>query len=326
MEKNDNILITGASGFIGLNLVKNLEKNGYRNLRLTSNTRDTRETPQYESHKGDLRDAEFCKTVTEGIDVIFHCAANTSNALDTKFNPLIHVTPNLEMNINLLEQAWKNKVSKFVFLSSSTVYPDMGDEKLSEENKINGTELIPAYKAVGGMKRYTEELCEFFSNTINDPMQCIVIRPGNAYGQFDKFDFEKCHVTPASIRKVAEKMDPIPVWGDGKDVRDLIYIEDLVDGILFVAENTNSFDVINVCHGEAYSVNEVLDILKGIANHNTELEHVDNKAFMVSIRRMSNDKIKKMGWHPKHTIKEGLEKAYHWYKNNTHRYNSESKL
>ena len=100
--------------------------------------------------------------ISKDVDVVFHCAANTSNALDTKFNPLLHVTPNVEMNVNLMEQSWKNKVRKFLFISSNTTYPDMGTEFCTEDMNVHATPMLPVYKAVGGMKRYGEMLCDFF--------------------------------------------------------------------------------------------------------------------------------------------------------------------
>ena len=116
MKKTDKILVTGASGFIGSRLLKLLWEGGYTNLRATSWSRDLRNDfdgiENVEFMKGDLRTAEFCEQVSKDVDVVFHAAANTSNALDTKVNPLLHVTPNVEMNVTL----W-NKVGETKFVS-----------------------------------------------------------------------------------------------------------------------------------------------------------------------------------------------------------------
>ena len=329
MKKTDKILVTGASGFIGSHILRTLYEKGYKNLRSTTYSRTLRKDfygwETVENHHGDLRTSEFCEKVSRDVDVVIHCAANTSNALDTKFNPLLHVTPNIEMNTNLMEQSWKNKVRKFVFISSNTVYPDMGVDFCREDADVTGTPLIPVYKAVGGMKRYSESLCDFFSNQIHEPMQCVIVRPSNAFGPNDKFDYEKCHVTPASIRKVADGLNPIPVWGDGKDVRDLLHVEDMAEGIVFVAENVDKHDVYNVCYGSGYTVNEVLSILQELDQNDNPIEYVTNKAFMISVRLLSSEKVNKLGWKPKFELREALQRTLRWYKMNKHLYDSNSK-
>jgi GDP-L-fucose synthase len=329
MKKTDKILVTGASGFIGSRLLKMLWELGYTNLRATSFNRNLRNdfdgTENVEHIKGDLQTAEFCQLISKDVDVVFHCAANTSNALDTKFNPLLHVTPNVEMNVNLMEQSWKNKVRKFLFISSNTTYPDMGTEFCTEDINVHATPLLPVYKAVGGMKRYGEMLCDFFSNQIHEPMQCLIVRPSNAYGPNDKYDFEKCHVTPASIRKVADNLNPIPVWGDGSEIRDIIHVDDMVSGFIIVAEKINFFDIYNISYGSGYSVNEVLNVIKELEGNTNPIEYVNNKAPMIPIRLLDNTKLCDLGWKPKYDLKSGMTNAINWYKNNKHQFNPNSK-
>ena len=126
----------------------------------------------------------------------------THQILDTKVNPLLHVTPNVEMNTNLMEQSWRNKVRKFIFISSNTTYPDVGGEYCTEDMEVLTPNICPKlYKAVGWMKRYGETLCDFFSNQIHDPDQMYNHKTIKSYGPNDKYDFEKCHVTPAILEK-----------------------------------------------------------------------------------------------------------------------------
>ena len=326
MKQSDKILVTGAAGFIGSRLIKMLYENGYRNLRTTSFTRTLRDSYDgVEFIKGNLQDRTFCERVSKDVDVVFHCAANTSNALDTKFNPLLHVTPNIEMNVNLMEQSWKNKVRKFIFISSNTTYPDMGDIPCTEDMEVQTPDIVPVYKAVGWMKRYCETLCDFFSNQIHEPMQCVIIRPSNAYGPNDKYDFEKCHVTPANIRKVADNLNPIPLWGDGTEVRDVIHVDDMVSGFMTIAEKVDTYDIYNVSYGKGYTVMEVLELIKELEGNDNPIEFVNNKAPMIPVRLLDNTKLTKLGWKPKYDLESGLKDALTWYKDNKDQFDPNSK-
>jgi GDP-L-fucose synthase len=329
MKKTDKILVTGASGFIGSHILRVLYQKGFTNLRASSWSRDLRNDflgcENIELIKGDLRSIQFCKELTTGIDVVIHCAANTSNALDTKFNPMLHVTPNVIMNTILMEESWKNKVRKFVFLSTGNVNGDLGDEYATEDMNVHSYPLVPVYKAVGAMKRFGEMMCDFFSNQINYPMQCIIIRPSNAFGPNDKFDFEKCHVTPANIRKVADGLNPIPLWGDGTEIRDLLHADDMAEGIVYVAEHVDTYDIYNVCYGEGFSVNQVLAWLKEIDNNTNPIVNVHNKAPMITLRLMSSKKINDLGWRPRRDLKQALRETLEWYRANKDQFDPNSK-
>jgi GDP-L-fucose synthase len=329
MKKTDKILVPGASGFIGSNILRVLYQQGYRNIRTNSLSRPLRNDFEgcdtIEHVIGSLHNEEFCKELTKDVDVVIHGAANTSNALDTKFNPLLHVTPNVIMNTMLMEQSWINKVRKFIFISTANVNGDLGDRPVVEAANFMNEPLVNVYKAVGAMKRFGEMMCDFFSNQIHDPMQCIIIRPSNAFGPNDKYDFEKCHVTPANIRKVADRLNPIPVWGDGTEIRDLLHADDMADGIVFVAEKVDKYDIYNVCYGQGFSVNQVLQWIKEADNNTNPIEYVNNKAPMIPVRLISSKKINDLGWKPKRDIKEALKDTLEWYKAHKHEFNPDSK-
>ena len=329
MKTSDRILVTGASGFIGSNILKVLYQQGFTNLVANTWNRDLRNDfagcENITLAKGDLSSADFCAELTKNIDVVIHCAANTSNALDTKYNPMLHVTPNVAMNTNLMEQAWKNHVRKFVFLSTANVNGDLGEQYATEDMDVHAYPLVPVYKAVGAMKRFGELMCDFFSNQIHDPMQCIIIRPSNAFGPNDKYDYEKCHVTPANIRKVADGLNPIPLWGDGTEIRDLLHVDDMAEGIVHVAKHVDNYDIYNVCYGQGFSVNQVLAWLKELDNNTNPVENVHNRAPMIPIRLISSAKVNALGWRPKRDIKLALKDALDWYRANKNQFDPNSK-
>jgi GDP-L-fucose synthase len=312
MNKENKILILGATGFVGRNLVERLYKEGYTNLR---NHGFNRKLEGFgESVQGDLRDENFVNSIMEGVDVVFHCAASTSNAVDTIYAPLLHVTPNVIINALTLEKAYKNNIKKFIFLSSSTIYPESNDRAVCETDNIYES-IYKTYYPVGWMKRYAEVLCKMYSEILINPMQTVIVRPANLYGPHDKYDLDKCHVTPASIIKVASRLDPIPVWGDGTEIRDLLYVEDFAEALQVIMEKEENHEIYNVGSNAGYSVNVVIDILKEIEELNSPIDYVNNKAPMIPVRLIDSSKIlNKLGWSAKTSIKEGLEKTLNWYK------------
>ena len=323
IDKNSKILITGGSGLVGQNLTARLIKEGYTNLRVNLHKRGVRtkyEDVEYTHH--DLQTYEGCMGATKDVGIVFHAAASTSNAVDTVVDPLAHVTPNVAMNNFLIDSAWRNEVKHYVFISSNTVYPPKGDEPVVETDFLFD-EPYPVYFPVGWMKRYAEVQCELYAKYLPRTMKCTVIRPANLFGPHDKYDFNKCHVTPATIRKVADKMDPIPVWGDGSELRDLLYIEDFVEALQVVIENeTEMFQTYNVSSNKVYTVNKVLEIMRAIGEHEVPTEYIKGKPSMIPTRKIDSNKIKeKLGWEAKTTIQNGLRLSYDWYLQHKNEFN-----
>ena len=312
--KNDRILITGGSGLVGQNLTSKLVAEGYTNLRVHLHTRQPRiKYPSVGYLAGNLMDYNTCLDITKGCDVVIHAAASTSNAVDTVQDPLAHVTPNVAMNNFLIDSSYRNKVKKYIFISSNTVYPPKGDEPVRETDFLFD-DPYPVYFPVGWMKRYAEVQCELYAKYLPNPMLTIVIRPANLYGPHDKFDFAKCHVTPATIRKVADNMNPIPVWGKGDELRDLLYIDDFVDAVQLIMERQESYDTFNVGSNTVHSVNDVLSMMKRIVGNTHPIEYVSGKPSMIPVRKIDSTKIMTaLGWSPKVTIEDGLKRTHDWY-------------
>ena len=312
--KNSKILITGGSGLVGQNLTTKLVKEGYTDIRVHLHTRQPRiKHDNVEYVSGNLTTYEDCLAVTKDCNIVIHAAASTSNAVDTVQDPLAHVTPNVAMNNFLIDSAYRNKVKKYIFISSNTVYPPKGDEAVVETDFLYD-EPYPVYFPVGWMKRYAEVQCELYAKYLPNPMTTVVIRPANLYGPHDKYDFAKCHVTPATIRKVADNMNPIPVWGDGSELRDLLYIDDFVEAVQTVIEQQETYEVFNVGSNTVYSVNDVLFTMKQLAGNNNPIEYVKGKPSMIPTRKIDSTKIERLlGWKAKTPLHVGLKQAYDWY-------------
>jgi len=251
------VLVTGGAGFLGGALVARLAASGERVRATVHRTAAPRGLANVEWLAADLARPEDCARAVGGVERVFHCANVSVGAAATVADPLAMVTPNVVMNAQLLDAAWRAGVARVVFLSSSVVYPDVGARPVREDEGRDG-EPHPAYHAVGGMKRYAEELCAVYATKLPRTMPCTVIRPANVYGPGEDFDPATGHVVAALVRKVVERRRPLDVWGTGDEVRDLLYVDDFVDGVLAAARLEDPLVVLNVGSGAPVTVREIL--------------------------------------------------------------------
>lgn len=319
MLKDKNVLVTGGSGFIGTNLVIRLLKEG-ANVRATLHKKSPQVDLDFSSDRleymwGDITNKEDCQKAVDGIDYVFMCAANTSGAAVMEYNPLAHVTPNVLMNTLMLEAAYQAQVKKFLFISSTTVYP-LVDFPLKEDDD-NG-EFFYKYFCVASMKKFTETMCEMYSTKIKNTMTTIVARVGNLYGEYDDFEWETSHSTAALIRRVVERHDPIEVWGDGTDSKDIIYISDMIDGLILAIEKIDNFDIINLASGASHTIKDTLDVILRVDGYeNADIVFDRSKPTMIPRRSINIDKARKiLEFNPQTSLEEGIRRTADWYKKN----------
>jgi len=313
MYKGANVLVTGGAGFIGTNLIKRLKDLG-SNVRATwHKKRPIIEDRKVEYIQCDLQKPDDCAKVCQGIEYVFLCAANTSGAAVMEKTPLVHLTPNILMNSLMLEAAYAAGVRKTLFISSNTVYPVT--EHPVKENEVTNL-FYEKYFIVAWMKRFTEIMCEMYSTKIKKPMKTVVVRPANSFGPYSDFEWETSHVLPAMIRRVVERHDPIKVWGDGKDIKDFIFVEDLVEGLLAAMEKIDGFDPINIASGNQYVLRDILKTIIEIDGYkNAKIEYDSTKPTMIPKRLIDPSKAKeKLGFVAKTPIEEGLKKTISWYR------------
>ncbi len=323
MDAESNVLVAGGTGLIGANLVRRLVKLDVTPRVTYHSKRPVITDDRIEYVHADLTNFESCKKVVEGIDCVFMCAASTSGAATIASNPLIHVTPNIVMNSRMLEASHSEGVRKFVWMSSSVGYPPSGDRPVREEEFFDN-DPADVYFASGWMKRYTEILCKMYAEKLEKRMAVVVLRPSNIYGPYDKFDFETSHVTAAMIRKVVERNDPLVVWGNGKDVRDVIYVDDFIDAMLLAAEKIDSFNPLNVAKGEGIAVKELLNTILRIDGYdNARVVYDESKPSMIPKRLIDVRKAENtLGFRAKTSLIDGLSMTIDWYRHNAERRDS----
>ena len=311
------ILVAGGTGFLGGALCERFLSQG-ASVRATYHNRPPRLAHKNLEWKcADLEQEEDCVSVVEDMELVVMCAASTSGAHEIVRRPLIHLTPNVVMNARMLEAAYIAGVPRFLFLSSAAAYPPHGDVPLTEDLMFSD-EPADVYYAAGWMKRYTEILCKTYATKLNPAMASVVIRPSNVYGPGDKFDWQRSHVTAAMIRRVVERQDPITIWGDGSARRDLIYIDDFVDGVCKALESARGHLTVNIAAGETRSVIEILKTAMEIDNsHDAEIKCDLTRPQTVDVLTLDTHYAQKaIGFSAQVSFREGIRRTIDWYRKN----------
>ena len=322
--KNQRVLVAGASGFIGHWLCQKLSGMGAVVRGTYHKNKPSEIIKGVEYINADLTSHEQCKIASSGIDIVIMAAANRSGAGVMQNSPLAHLTPNVLMNTLLLAAAYENKVKKFCFISSNTVYP-VTDSAVTEECVNN--KFFHKYEIVGGMKLFSESMCRMYSNNVSPSMSTIIIRPGNLYGPHDKFNRKESKVIAALIRRSLEKQNPFQVWGDGEDIKDFLYVEDFVEGLLEAVSAGDHFNIYNIAAGNPISIKEALDIILNKAGHGSAKVEFDlTKPTMIPKRLIDIEKIKtNTSWRPTIDFETGIERTVAWYRTYFEEFSPEEK-
>jgi GDP-L-fucose synthase len=306
------ILILGCSGFIGKNL-------GYH----FSKKKNYKVYGTYLTKKPNIKNIKFYKhnilnrfrndKLFNNKDIVINCAAVTSGAKDIVKKPYIHVTDNNIINSIVLESAFNKKVKHLIMLSCTLMYKSSA--KLVKEKDLNLNEKIyPKYHGGAWVKLSMEKITEFFSTISKTKFS--VIRHSNLYGPFDKFDLKKSHVFGATINKVINSKKQITVLGQGKEKRDLLYIGDFVDFIdRIIKKQKKNFRIYNCGYGNFISVKSLVKKIIFTSKKNLKIKHDNSfKSLNTSIRINSGLAKKELGWKPKTSLEEGIQKTIEWYK------------
>ena len=310
-------VVTGGTGFVGTNLVKFLLKHGAKVISVGYRGEFKFEHENLEVLHLDLTRSSSWSSLLEGrnADVLIHLAAVSSGAAVMKNSPLAHLTPNLIMNALMLEAAYKFKLKKIAFLSSNTVYP-LTDYPVTEAD--SGFVFYDSYHIVGWMKKFSEVMCEMYSSHIKAPMDVLVVRPGNLYGPFDKFDPEKSKVIPALIRRAVSKQDPFEVWGDGSDIKDFLYIDDFVRAFVGLLACDTINGPVNIASGRSVSLRDVIYLILELTGHaDAEVKFDITKPIMIPKRMIDTALLESItGFKPTIDLREGLRRTIDWFAEN----------
>jgi len=306
------ILICGATGFIGRNIVEKFLST-YNNYEVVGvyNRRPPYEIEGLKWIRADLTNPQDVGRVLAGVDVIVQAAATTSGSKDIVSKPHIHVTDNAVMNSLLFRAAFESRVKHLIFFSC-TVMLQSSDTALSEHDFDANNEIHPKYFGVGWTKVYLEKMCEFYAQLGETKFTCL--RHSNIYGPHDKFDLEKSHVFGATITKVLSAQDKVVVWGSGEEERDLLYVEDLVNCVHnCIEKQSEPFEIFNVGFGSAVSIKDLVHQIVDESGKDLQVEHDLAKPSIKTSLFLDCSKAKRLlGWEPKTSLREGIKKTIQW--------------
>ena len=301
--KNSSILVTGGTGFLGSRVVSLLKNRGAENIIISH------------SNENDLRLKESCSDITKNIDIVFHIAAKVGGIGFNQEKPAELFYDNLMMGTNLMEEARKNGVKKFVALGTICSYPKFTPIPFAENDIWNGyPEETNAPYGLAKKMLLVQSQAYFQQYNFNS----IVVFPTNLYGPRDNFSEDSSHVIPALIKKVffAKNADKkkITLWGDGSPSRDFLYVDDAAEGIILAAEKYNNQEPINLGTSEEITIKELIEKIQKIMNTDLEIEWELEKPNGQPRRCVSFEKAKnEIDFSPKINLEEGLRKTINWY-------------
>lgn len=317
MDANEKIVICGAGGFIGGHLIAEFRRKGYTNLRavdIKPQSEWYQRFPDVENLVMDLQDKENCYRAVQGAAYVYNFAADMGGMGFIENNRALCMLSVL-INTQLLMAAREIGVERFFFSSSACVY---------NADKQKSTAVIPlreedAYPAMpedgyGWEKLFSERMCRHFREDFG--LQTRVARFHNVYGPHGTYDGGREKAPAAICRKIIQAKlsgrHEIEIWGDGSRTRSFMYIDDCLKGVQAIMES-DILEPINLGSSELVTINQLVDIIEGIAGIKVKRNYDLTAPQGVNGRNSDNTKIKQyLGWEPSIPLRVGLEKTYAW--------------
>lgn len=304
MEKNSKIFVAGHRGLVGSAIKKELEDRGYTNLL----TRTHQEL--------DLTDTSAVKTFFEKNkpEYVILSAAKVGGIQGNNTYPVEFFTENMKIQLNVIENSFKNNVKKLLFLGSSCIYPKNAPQPMKEEyllsSELEKTNEMYALAKISGLK-----LCASYN--IEYGTDYISVMPCNLYGLNDNYDKENAHVLPMLVRRFHEAKEAgakeVVVWGTGTPLREFMYAGDLAKAVVFLLENKSAKEIgefINVGTGKEVTILELANMIKRIVGYEGELVFDKTKPDGTMRKLMDVSRINKLGWEAETDLETGIKIVY----------------
>lgn len=307
MRHSSKIFVAGGSGMVGSSIIRALKKRNFENLIYPS------------SKELDLSNQEKVKIFFEStkIDYVFLAAARVGGILEntSKKGEFIYINSMIQNNV--IHNAYKSGVKKLLFLGSSCIYPKISNIPIDENELLSG-KLEPTNDAYAIAKIAGIKMCEAYKDQYG--FNAIAIMPTNLYGPGDNFDPSSSHVIPGLIRKFSDaKMNKEPqviCWGTGSPRREFLYVDDLADAAIFMMENYEGKQHINVGTGEDITIKELSEKIRDAVEFEGDIIWDATKPDGTKRKLLNSSMINNLGWKYSINLDMGLEKTLKWYKIN----------
>jgi|TARA_B100000427_G_C15479466_1_gene582249 GDP-L-fucose synthase len=306
MEKNSKIYVAGNTGLVGSALIRRLKSQGYNNIISSP------------SSHWDLRKQDEVQRFfrLNEPDYVFLAAAKVGGINFNKNYPADFIHDNIYITTNIITESHRVGVKKLCNLGSACIYPKMTPQPIKEEylltSPLEETNEAYAIAKILGLK-----MCQFYNKQYG--FESVSLMPTNLYGPGDNFNVDQCHVIPGMINKfitAKETGTAVTLWGDGTPTRQFMYSDDLADACIFLMQNYDSPEIINVSTEEEYTIREICNIISTKLDYNGEIFWDTSKPNGTPRRKVCTEKLYNMGWRPKVSLEEGLEKSINWFMEN----------
>lgn len=301
MNKDSLIYVAGHRGMVGGAIVRNLQANGYTNI-ITQTRKEL-----------DLlnQSAVFNFFEKNKPEYVFLSAAKVGGIVGNKTHPAEFIYENLVVETNIIHAAHINKVKKLLFLGSSCIYPKMAPQPITE-NSLLTSPLEPSNQFYAIAKIAGLKLCEAYKEQYGDNF--ISVMPTNLYGPNDMYNLENSHVIPGMIRKFHEakigKTPTVTLWGTGSPKREFLYVDDLADACVFLMNNYNEKDIVNIGTGEDMSIKDLAEEIQKVVGYTGEIIFDTTKPDGTPRKLLDVSKLHKLGWKHNTNFDEGIKKTY----------------
>lgn len=304
IQESDKIFVAGHRGLVGSALVRKLESKGFRRLVTRSRAElDLTDEPAVEAY-----------FTAEKPDVVILAAAKVGGIKANSDFPVEFLVENLRVQNNVMTSAHENGVRRLLFLGSSCIYPKHAPQPIREDALLTGP-LEPTNDAYAIAKIAGIKLAQACASEYGE--KYISAMPTNLYGPGDNFDLATSHVLPALLRKAHEAKiagaRELVVWGSGNPRREFLHVDDMADACIFLLQNYDSPEIINVGCGEDITIRELAGLICGAVGYEGDLTFDATKPDGTPRKLLDVSKLTKLGWRPRIPLREGITSTFEWF-------------